>query len=114
MKIKIEIQHSISEELQKFLTGLSNQQEITNMAADLSKIKSGVEQLGDVVDSVVTMLTNLAQEVRNAQPTQAALDELATAIESQKQELADAVAANTPADPDAPRVDNTLPGDLPS
>ena len=113
MRLDIEIQHSISKETQRFLRGLLNRQETNNMAADLSKIKTEVEQLGDVVDSVVTMLSSLAEEVRSAAPTQEALNELAAAIEAQKQELAAAVAANTPADPDAtPHPDQTLPGDL--
>ena len=98
MNIKIEIEHSISKELESVLTGLFNRQE-TDMAADLTQIKTQVESLGDVVDSVVTMLTSLAEEVRSAAPTQEALNELAASIEAQKQELADAVAANTPADP---------------
>ena len=108
VNVKFQIEHSISKDLERFITNLfkaSNQGE-TDMAADLTKIKTEVEGLTDVVDSVVTMLTGLAEEVRNAGASQASLDQLASAIESQKQELADAVAANTP------HVDNTLPGDL--
>ena len=108
MNVKFQIEHSISKDLERFITNLfaANKQEETDMAADLTKIKTEVEGLTDVVDSVVTMLTGLAQEVRNAGASQASLDELAAAIESQKQELAQAVADNTP------HADQTLPGDL--
>jgi len=76
--------------------------------ADLSTIKAEVSELHDVVQSAVTLINGLADEIRNLEPTQEAIDALAAQIDAQAQELAAAVADNTP------HPDQTLPGDLPT
>jgi hypothetical protein len=67
--------------------------------ADLARIEASVAAEGDAVTSAITLLGELAQLVRDAGSDPAALAALADQIDGQKQALADAVVANTPAAP---------------
>ena len=109
--MKIEIEHSVSKELAAILTAAlasfnqllnhltSNQETIM---ADLSELQQEVEQLTDVVQSAVTLINGLSDEIKNLEPNQEAIDALASAIDAAAQNLANAVASNTPADPSTP------------
>lgn len=67
--------------------------------ADLSEIRTEVEQTGDVVDSAVALITSMADRLDDIADDPAEVRALAEELRASKQELADAVAANTPADP---------------
>jgi hypothetical protein len=95
------------------------------MAADLSGITREVQENNDVVQSAVQLLSNLAAQIRDLEADPAAIQALADQLDSNSSMLANAVAANTPAQPEVPtnppgmpgdenpHPDNTLPGDLP-
>jgi len=51
----------------------------------------------NVVDSALQLIAGLANEVRGLEPNQQAIDDLAAKLEGQRDRLAAAVAANTPA-----------------
>ncbi len=63
--------------------------------ADLTRITADVTANTDAVASAVSLLNELAAEIRAAGTDPAALDALATQIEQNSQALGDAVAANT-------------------
>jgi len=63
----------------------------------LDTLKQEVAEEKTVEQSAVALLNGLSQEVANLEPNQAAIDQLAADIKSQSDELAAAVAANTPA-----------------
>ena len=91
----------------------------------VTDLTDAVNAQSTVVDSAVTLLQSLAQQIRDNVDNSDALNALADEIEANTSELADAVSANTPAeqppveepapvDPnDQPHPDQTLPGDLP-
>lgn len=69
--------------------------------ADLSALQSEVQQNGDVVQSAITLLQGLSQQLSDAAASNdpAAVQAIVDQLDTQTQQLADAVAANTPADP---------------
>lgn len=69
--------------------------------ATLDDVVSKVTDVGTVEDSVLTLLTDIAQKLKDAGQDQTKLDALAAALDAQKQKLTDAVTANTPAAPPA-------------
>ena len=58
----------------------------------------------DAVKAAVALITSLAEQVKAVSDDQAAVDALADQFLAQSKALADAVAANTPAAPEAPAV----------
>jgi ABC-type transporter Mla subunit MlaD len=100
-------------------------EDIMSAVTDLT---NAVNAQSTVVDSAVTLLQSLAQQIRDNVDNSDALNALADEIEANTSELADAVSANTPAEQppveeqppvdetnpdDLPHPDQTLPGDLP-
>lgn len=73
------------------------------MALDISKLQADVAAEADAVQSAITLLNGLTQAIAdlknqtNDPAMQAAIDDLATTVETQKQALSDAIVANTPA-----------------
>lgn len=73
------------------------------MALDISKLQADVAAEADAVQSAVTLLNGLTAAIAdlknqtNDPAMQAAIDDLATKVETQKQALSDAIVANTPA-----------------
>lgn len=65
--------------------------------ADLTKLQADVANETTLDQSVITLLTNLAAEIKAAGTDQAALDAITTQMEQNASALATAVAANTPA-----------------
>lgn len=118
--MKLQIEHSVSRDLQKFLTDLitvlsdlaetlTNNQEI--IMADLSALKDEVSSLGNVVDATVRVIDGLVEYIKNTAAetiSQEEIDSIVSEIESNKQALAEAVAAA------AARPNQDLPGDQPS
>lgn len=76
---------------------------------DLSKLQADVTAQTDTIQSAVTLLSGLSQQIaalKNAgtsdKATQDAIDALASTVEQNSQALAAAVTANTPAADQAP------------
>ena len=65
--------------------------------ATLQDLQASVTAENTVIDSAITLLQGLAQQVKDLKPNQAAIDALAADIGGKTQALADAVVANTPA-----------------
>lgn len=65
--------------------------------ATLADVKAAVDAEKTVVDSAVTLLQGLTEKIKNLEPNQQAIDDLAAEVAAETQSLADAVTANTPA-----------------
>jgi ABC-type transporter Mla subunit MlaD len=72
---------------------------LEQMALDFARLESEVAENSDAVQSVITLLTSIAQEIRDTPANQAKIAALADKLDVQTKVLADAVAANTPAEP---------------
>lgn len=73
--------------------------------ATLKDVQAAVQAENTVIDSAITLLNGLAQQVKDLAPDQAAIDALAAEISAKTLVLASAVTANTatpPADPTVP------------
>lgn len=69
------------------------------MADILDPIRSAAERDKTVKQSAVTLLTLLAEKLRTAAGDPVAVAAIADALDAQSQSLADAIVANTPAEP---------------
>jgi hypothetical protein len=69
------------------------------MGLDLTALEADVAANSDAVDSASTLLSQLAQEIRDSAGDPAAVAALADQLESATGRLSAAVAANTPAAP---------------
>lgn len=88
------------------LEGLAGEQtklkkEIKDMAGELDRLTSEVEENTSVTGSAITLLNNLSQLIRDAGTDPTKLSALADQLDSNSAALAAAVAANTPAAPPA-------------
>jgi hypothetical protein len=88
----------------------SQTEEMENMTQALDDLRAKVEANSSVIDSAVTLINTLAEEIRNNIDDSDALEELASGLDAKSQALAAAVAANTPST--APVA--TPPGDATS
>lgn len=79
-------------------------EKVNQMAATLDDVKAAVTAQGTVIQSAITLLTDLKTKLDQAIASgdMNKVQEIATALESQRQQLADAVVANTPAQPSVP------------
>jgi hypothetical protein len=73
----------------------------THMAQDLTELQTKVQANSDVIDSAVLLLTGIkaALDAAIAANDPAALKALSDSLGADTQQLADAIAANTPAEP---------------
>ena len=67
------------------------------MSAELDRLTTEVAETGQVVDSAITLLSQLSDLIRQNATDPAALNQLANDLDAKQNELAAAVAANTPA-----------------
>jgi uncharacterized protein YoxC len=74
---------------------------VTSIMATLDDVVSKVNDLGTVEEGVVTLLTDIKARLDAAIASNdpAKLQQLADALDAQKQRLAEAITANTPAAP---------------
>lgn len=68
----------------------------------ISNLRREVQENRDLTASAVQLLNGLGQMIRDNIGNDAALQELANDLDAQQQQLASAVAANTPAAPGGP------------
>lgn len=87
--------------------------EIFDMSAELDRLTQEVQQNSDSVDSIITLVNGLADQIRNSVNDPAALNKLADDLDAQQGRLAAAVAANTPAAP-APTEPQPTPPEEPA
>lgn len=69
------------------------------MALNFQRLETEVAELGTVTESVILLLTNLAQEIRDSAANEAKINSLADQIDQRANALAAAAQANTPAEP---------------
>lgn len=65
--------------------------------ATLDRLTQEVAETSTAVDSALTLIAGLAEQIRQLEPTQEALDGFADELDRKQQEIAAAVATNTPA-----------------
>lgn len=93
MHIHVHIHNDSDEEIKTILKQiLQNQNKIMT---DLTGITAAVENETTVDQSIITLLNNIAAELKAAGTDQAALDALTQKITANSQAIADAVTANT-------------------
>ena len=84
------------------------------LMAKLSDIESAVAQLSGVVDSAVALIKGLHDRISTANgESPEAVQKVLDSIQAESNELAAAVAANTPAAPEAPPAE-AAPADAPA
>lgn len=71
----------------------------TDMAGELDNVTREVQENGDVIDSAVTVLSELASQIEELKNDPVALQALADSLDANSRKLADAIVANTPAGP---------------
>lgn len=72
---------------------------IEHMSAQLDRVREEVEETKTVALSVKTLLTQLAQLIRDLKEDPAALDQLANDLDAENKSLQQAVVDNTPSVP---------------
>lgn len=77
-----------------------NERELFIMSAALDNIAEKVERCNTVMDSAAALLSGLSAEILSLKDDPAAIEALAKRLDDETDELAAAVAANTPAEDD--------------
>jgi hypothetical protein len=72
---------------------------VDKIMATLADLQAAVTAEDSVIDSAITLIKGLADQIAALQPNQAAIDALAADVKAKSDALAAAVAANTPATP---------------
>lgn len=91
MRVDIHFHDDENEQLLKKI--LHNQ---TLIMQTLKDLQDAVAQEDTVVDSAITLIQGLAEQIAALKPDQAAIDALATDVKAKADALAAAVTANTP------------------
>jgi hypothetical protein len=68
------------------------------MSQAVDKITESVTGVKTAIDSAIAFITGVAQAIRDNANDRAALTALAAELDAKKQELADAILANTPSE----------------
>lgn len=89
------------------LSGLH--QRMDTLMATLADVQTAVTNEDTVIDSAITLLNGLAQQIKDLTPNQAAIDALAADVTSKTAALAAALTANTTVPPVAPTVPVVAP-----
>jgi len=76
-------------------------QQEADMSAQLDNLKAKVAANTTVIQSAIVFINGLSQALRDARDDPAAIDALATELETRDQELSGALVTNTPAAPPA-------------
>lgn len=75
---------------------------ISRMSAALDRLTTEVQENRDATQAAVTLITGLAQQIRDAIGNEDALNALADSLDEDQTAIAEAVTANTPASPETP------------
>jgi predicted nucleic acid-binding Zn-ribbon protein len=104
--LRLEIIHRdarVEEKLDRaleLLTALKTQGDA--MATDLTRLTTEVTENSSAIDSAVTLIEGLAEQIRQLATDPAALNALADQLDASSNRLAAAVQANTPAEEEPP------------
>jgi chromosome segregation ATPase len=82
------------------------------MALNFTRLENEVAELSTVVDSAVSLLQQVAQEIRDNVANQGKLEKLADSLDQKATVLGQAIAANTPGEEPEP-VDPVEPAEPP-
>jgi hypothetical protein len=82
------------------------------MADTLDDVRSNLQELNVDVDTALQALSDLRDAAENSGVDPAAKAEIMGLIDAQQARIANALNPEVPVDPNAPHVDNTLPGEL--
>lgn len=72
------------------------------MSAALDRITASITNANSTVDAAITLIANLADEIRARVDDSVALNALADELDAEQKKLADAIVTNTPEQPSAP------------
>ncbi len=98
--IPIRLEPDTQKQFDRIEAMLSNLTERLNpMALDRSRLSSEIAENNSAIQSAVTLINQIAQELRDAAGNQDAVNALADQLDAQSNALAAAVVANTPAEP---------------
>lgn len=92
-----ELLHALRESHRPILEALHHLR--NELMASLTQLQAAVAAEDTVIDSAVTLIQGLAQQIADLKPTQDAIDALAADVQGKADALAAAVAAGTPAAP---------------
>jgi hypothetical protein len=117
IEIKVKGLESIQETLlsiEALLREMSTQRTegMNQMADTLDDVRDNLQGLNVDVDTALQALSDLKEQANNSGVDPAAKAEIMALIDAQQTKIADALNPAVPVDPNAPHVDNTLPGDL--
>ena len=82
---------------------------VETIMATLADLQAAVAAEDTAIDSAITLLNGLAQQIADLTPNQAAIDALAADVSAKTAALAAAITANTPTPPAPPTVDVVAP-----
>lgn len=99
------------DEILRLLRRVTTQEK--TIMADLSALTNAIRSNSDAVDSAVTLIQELAQKISDAGTDPQALAALVDELNAKDAELAQAIVANTPADPAGSGDTDTPPTDTP-
>jgi uncharacterized protein YoxC len=98
-----EARHQLQKQFEFQVAQLATKHDLAEMEkrimALLDDIQADVEEETTVIDSVVTLLNNISQQLKDAGTDPVKLQAIKDAIDKNKATLAAAVAANTPTPP---------------
>ncbi len=105
MPIIIEIEHTDRDILRLLAEGFNRIERLletilekeNTMSAEIDRLTASVTALTTVDDSLVTLVGNLAQAIRDNATDPAALNSLADKLDAEASKVSTAVTANTPA-----------------
>lgn len=75
---------------------------LEKMMKTLADLKAQVEEAATVEQSIITLLAGLSQKIKDAGTDQSMLDAISADLDNEKQNMLDAIKANTPSDPNPP------------
>jgi hypothetical protein len=96
--LNVTVPDGAAETLVTLVTALLNKG--TLIMADLTRLTQEVAENTTVIESAVTLIEGLAQQIRDNIADQAKLEELADQLDSEANALAAKIAENTPAPPE--------------
>ena len=94
LRIDVYVHQTNETALQQIVETLASQGAL--MAGELARLQTEVTEMSGAVDSAITLINGLAQQIRDLATDPAALNALADSLDSKANELAAAVVANSP------------------
>ncbi len=90
-----ELERALIENHRELLAALKDMEK--RIMASLTDLQAAVAAEDTVIDSAIALIVGLADQIKNLQPTQEAIDALAADVTARADALSKAVTDNTPA-----------------